>query len=351
MKSPSIADLQAGQQATGDFLVVHKDVRQKKSGEPYLSLTLADRSGEIDAKMFDNAAAVMNTFERDHFVRVKALPQVHQNRLQLVIHTLARLNDGQVDLADFLPASKRDPEEMLAELRGIIASMRDPHLRALLEVVFADEEIARKYKRAPAAKSIHHAWLGGLIEHVLSLCALCRLVGPHYPAIDMDLLFAGAILHDIGKIDELAYDRAFTYSDLGQLVGHIVIGLRIVDEKIRQVPGFPPKLRTLLDHLILSHHGSLEFGSPKVPVFAEALLLHHLDNLDSKMEAARGAVEKDKHVEGVWTGFVNSLDRSLLKKDRYLNPPPAKPPASKPSQSDNSGSVMAERLRQALRGD
>ena len=323
MKSPYISDFEVGQMTAGTFMVASKEVRQKKGGDYFLSLTLADRSGDIDAKMWDNVDKVMDTFERDGFIKVKGVPQVHLNRLQFTIHTLQAVPESEVDLADYFPASTRDPEEMFTELRGIVNGMTNPHLRDLLNAIFDDAGIARRYKRAPAAKSIHHAWLGGLIEHVLSLCTLCRSIGPHYPMVDVDLLLTGAILHDIGKIEELNYDRGFSYSDEGQLLGHILIGLRMVGDKIALLPGFPPRLRTLVEHLIASHHGTLEYGSPKVPMTAEAMLLHHLDNLDSKMETVRGAVEKDKLAEGAWTTFVHSIERPILKKERFLNPAPA----------------------------
>ena len=326
MKSPNIATLEVGQNVTGVFLVAYKDVRQKKGGDFFLSLTLADRTGDIDAKMWDNVDKVMDTFERDGFVRVRGVPQIHLNKLQFTIHTLQAVPDSEVDLADFFPASSRNPEEMFAELRGHINAMSNPHLQALLNAVFDDAGIARRYKRAPAAKTIHHAWLGGLIEHVLSLCSLCKLVGPHYPQVDVDLVMTGAMLHDIGKIDELSYERGFSYSDEGQLLGHILIGLRLIHEKMALLPDFPPRLRTLVEHLVASHHGTLEYGSPKVPMTAEAMLLHHLDNLDSKMETVRGAVQKDKLAEGSWTVFIPSLERPLLKKEKFLNP--ASPAAS-----------------------
>ena len=319
MKSPTIASLEVGQADTGVFMVSSKDVRQKKGGDHFLSLTLADRTGDIDAKMWDNVDKVMDTFERDGFVRVKGVPQIHLNKLQLTIHTLQAVPESEIDLADFFPASARDPEEMFVELRGHIDGLANAHLKALLNAVFDDAGIARKYKRAPAAKSIHHAWLGGLIEHVLSVCTLCKAVGPHYPHVDMDLLLTGAILHDIGKIDELNYDRGFSYSDEGQLLGHILIGLRMVHDKLALLPDFPPRLRTLVEHMVASHHGTLEYGSPKVPMTSEAMLLHHLDNLDSKMETVRGAVEKDKLAEGSWTTFIPSIERPLLKKDKFLN--------------------------------
>jgi 3'-5' exoribonuclease len=203
---------------------------------------------------------------------------------------------------------------------------------------------------------VHHAWLGGLIEHVLSLCHLAKFTAAHYKDIDLDLLLAGVILHDLGKIRELSYARGFQYTTQGQLLGHIVIGMQMVQDKLRQFPDFPAPLRDLLMHLILSHHGEMEFGSPKVPLFAEALLLHHLDNLDSKMENARGLVERDRLVEGHWTGYSSALDRSLLKKRRYLEPEPPKPAppppvAAKPDSKPAPASPFASKLQEALGRD
>ena len=334
MKSAFVCQLEPNQVITTLFLVHQKDIRQKKSGDPYLSLTLGDRTGELEAKMWDNVAEVMDTFDRDDFVKVKGLLQVYQNRTQLTIHKMMRVDDRDVDFADFFPASKRDPEEMLAELRSIIAGMANPHLKALVESLLADEEIARRYRTAPAAKGIHHAWLGGLIEHVLSLCHLAKVMAAHYECIDLDLLLTGVILHDIGKIYELSYERTFAYSTDGQLLGHIFIGLRMVSEKIAALPGFPPPLRNLVEHMILSHHGETDFGSPKMPMFLEALVLHHLDNLDSKVECMRSAIEKDRLVEGCWTTYNAALDRTVLKKAKYLDgarPAPA-PARTRPAE-------------------
>ncbi|MGH9640140.1 MAG: HD domain-containing protein, partial [Bryobacteraceae bacterium] len=271
---------------------------------------------------------VMDAFQRDDFVKVKALMQVYQNRPQLTLHRLRRLEDHEVDFADFFPCSERDPEEMFAELRGVIAGIGNEHLRALLESIFSDERLAAAYKIAPAAKNIHHARRGGLIEHVLSLCELCQAMAAHYKNIDRDLLLTGAILHDIGKTEELSYTRSFGYSADGQLLGHIVIGLRMVGSKVDRMPSFPPKLRTLVEHLIVSHHGVLEFGSPKVPAFPEALLLHHLDNLDSKMEAMRAALSREDPSDSEFTPWIVPLDRILLRRERYLAE--AAPAAQKP---------------------
>jgi 3'-5' exoribonuclease len=318
MKSPYVGTLVANDVVTAQFLVISKEIRQKKTGEPYLALHLADRTGELEAKMWDNVAEVMDTFDRDDFVKVKGLVQVYQNRSQFTVHRLRRLEEHEVDFSDFFPCSERDPDEMFAELLGIVRDVKDPHLRGLLLAVLEDKSIAGRYKLAPAAKSIHHACRGGLLEHVLSLCSLSRLMAAHYRTVDLDLLITGAVLHDIGKLDELAYARSFGYSTEGQLLGHIIIGLRMVETKLAEMPDFPPKLRDLLEHILISHHGELEFGSPKVPIFPEALLFHLLDNLDSKMDSVRSALRRDNHLQGEFTGWVSSLERVLLKKDRYF---------------------------------
>jgi 3'-5' exoribonuclease len=318
MKSPYVSELQPNQTVTSLFLVHSKEVRQKKSGEPYLSLILGDRTGDLDAKMWENAAEVMDTFERDDFVRVKGLLNIYQNRPQLTIHKIQKVAESEVDPGDFFPVSERPIEEMAAELDAVVAGIGNPHLKALLEALLGDERLAALYKRAPAAKTVHHAYLGGLLEHVLSMCALASFTGSHYKGIDRDLLMTGVLLHDIGKIHELSYERGFAYTTEGQLLGHITIGIGMVEEKLRGLPEFPPQLRALIEHMILSHHGRLEFGSPKEPMFPEAQLLHHLDDMDSKMECMRSLIAHDRQLEGEWTGFSHPLERSVLKKLAYL---------------------------------
>jgi 3'-5' exoribonuclease len=377
MKSPYTVELQPNQIVTATLVVQQKDIRQKKSGEPCLSLVLGDRTGDIEARMWDNVAEVMDTFDREDFVKVRGLVQIYQNRLQLTVHKIQRQPSETVDFTDFFPASERNAEEMWSELLGIIDGIQDRHLKQLLTLIVSDSEIAKRYRIAPAAKTVHHAFLGGLLEHVLSMAAIARLLAPHYPSVDLDLLLTGIVLHDVGKIYELSYDRSFGYSSEGQLLGHIVIGLRMIGEKIHAIPDFPPRLRTLVEHLLVSHHGELEFGSPKLPMFGEALLLHHIDNIDSKMDCIRTSLHKDRLHEGCWTGYNPALERPILKKSKYIEgapadtattpvaePPPApfvnaavaapKPPApvmpnagAKPA----STSLFGEKLQGALRSN
>lgn len=355
MKSPYIRELKPNEVSTGVYLVHTKEVRQKRTGEPYLSLLLADKSGEIDAKMWDGVAEVMDTFDRDDFVKIKGLMVLYNNRAQFTIHKLRPVPDAEVDFRDFFPASLRDPDEMWSELRAIVSELDNLHVRQLLDAFLDDPEIATRYRVAPAAKSIHHAFRGGLLEHVLSLCALAKVTAAHYPSVDSNLLLAGCVLHDIGKIHELTYERGFGYSAEGQLLGHISIAVRMFAEKIRLFPQFPPELRNLLEHMILSHHGKLEFGSPKIPLFPEALLLHYLDDLDSKMEAMRVVGEKDPHADGFFTPWSQSLERTVLRKQRYLDPresvpaPAPPPPAGTVTEhAPAASSVFGNKLQMAL---
>ena len=351
MKSPFVRELKPNEIATAVFLVHSKEIRQKRTGEPYLSLLLADRSGEIDAKMWDNVPQVMDTFDRDDFLKVKGLMQLYNGRSQLTIHQLRKVADTEVDFRDFFPASLRDPEVMWAELRSTVASIGNKHVRDLVDAFLDDPEIARRYLIAPAAKSIHHAFRSGLLEHVLSLCGLAKMLGKHYPMVDLDLLLAGCVLHDIGKIYELTYERGTGYSAEGQLLGHISIAMRMMAEKLRAFPDFPVELRNLLEHMIVSHHGRLEFGSPKVPIFQEALLLHYLDDMDSKMEAMRVLLDKDPLAEGLFTGYSASLERVALRKERYLSPPPPPPAPVVPPPASQTSSVFGSKLQLALGDD
>ena len=358
MKQLFVNQLEPNQNITDCFLVQSKEVREKKTGEPYLSLLLTDKSGRIDAKMWDNVVEVLEAFDRDDFVKVKGLVQLHQNRPQITIHKIRKVEDAEVDFGDYFPCSVRDPEEMWAELRTITGAVKNDHIRSLLDAFLDDPEIAVRYRRAPAAKSIHHAFLGGLLEHVLSLCNLSRAVATQYPQIDLDLLIAGAVLHDVGKIYELTFDRGFGYSTDGQLLGHIPMAFRMIGDKTCKLPGFPNRIRTLIEHIVLSHHGHLEFGSPKVPLFAEAMLFHYLDDLDSKMECMRAMVENDKQSFGLFTPYSGSLERSVLKKEHFLAEPALalvaavpvrRKGADQPAPAAPAGSAFGSKLQDALR--
>jgi 3'-5' exoribonuclease len=318
VKSLFVAGLKADEKFTSAFLVKQKEIRQKKSGDPYLSLILSDRTGDVDAKMWDNVAEVQDAFERDDFVKIRGLVSIYRNKPQVTIHKLRRLDEVEVDLADYLAASPYDVEQMFGELLGYVDAVSDPHLRVLLRSVLEDPDLAAALKRAPAAKSLHHAYFGGLLEHVCSLCRSARLIVQNYPQINLDLVIAGIAFHDLGKVFELHYERAFSYTTEGQLLGHMILVLEVLHRKLAAMPDFPRPLQVLLEHMIISHHGKYEFGSPKLPMFPEALLLHYLDDLDSKMHSMSGLLSHDSTVEGDWTSYSASLERPLLKLDRWL---------------------------------
>ena len=303
---------------TSIFVVTTKQVKPKKNGEPYLALTLADRCGQIEAKMWDNVEDSIDAFEQDDFLKVKGLLNKYKNRYQITVHKLRRVADAEVDFADYLPKTNKDIDELWRTIESYVTSFEDPNLRTLVQLFMSDPQIAQAYRSAPAAKSLHHAYIGGLLDHVVSLFRSCDLVSRNYPQINRDLLLTGAFLHDIGKIHELSYSRSFSYTSRGQLLGHMVIELEMLQSKIAQIPDFPAELKTLLEHLIISHHGQYEFGSPKLPMFPEALMLHYLDDLDSKMESMRAHFEREAESESTWTSYNSSLGRTLLNTAKFL---------------------------------
>jgi 3'-5' exoribonuclease len=313
---------------TATFVVVSKQIKPKKTGEPYLALTLGDRTGQLEAKMWDNVEEVLEAFEQDDFLKIKGLINKYKNRFQLTIHKLRKLGESEIDFSDYLPKTTKNIDELWLTLAGFVASLDNPHLKALLQAFMADPEIAAAYRNAPAAKTLHHAYIGGLLDHVVSLCRSCDLMCRNYPQVNRDLLLAGAFLHDIGKIHELAYNRSFSYTTRGQLLGHMIIELEMLQAKLGLVPGFPPELKSMLEHMIISHHGQYEFGSPKLPMFPEALMLHYLDDLDSKMEALRAHFEREADLESPWTSYNASLGRPLLNTAKFLAPKKTPPPES-----------------------
>lgn len=313
MKDLFISDLEPNKIITTTFLVKDKDLRTAKNGNAYLSLILGDKSGSLDAKMWDNVAEVEPTFDRDDFVKARGLVQLYRNKQQLTVHRIRRCQESEVDLGDYFPKTNRDVEEMFGELLALVGRIGNPHLKRLLETLLNDSEFALKFKQAPAAKSLHHAWLGGLLEHTLSLCRLCQGMARHYPELDLDLLLAGAVLHDIGKTEELSYSRSFAYTTEGQLLGHMILELEIIHRKMAEIEDFPPGLKTLLQHLIISHHGQYEFGSPKLPMFPEALVLHCLDNLDSKLASMQDLIAGDTNPDPEWTAYNRMFERPIFK--------------------------------------
>jgi 3'-5' exoribonuclease len=319
MKTPFVTDLNSEQSITTFFLVHEKEIRNTREGKPYLRLELGDRSGTIEARMWDQFESAVKDIGRDDFVKVQARVEIYRNRPQLSLQQLRLAKPEEIDLADFLPQTKENVEKLYEQLQEFAASIVNPWLKKLVDAIISNPAIAAKFKRAPAAKVMHHAYLGGLLEHVLSLCGLARQAAAHYPELDVDLLLTAAILHDVGKLDELCYDRAIAYTVEGQLLGHIVMEIETVTKATDAIDGFPPKLKTVVQHLLISHHGQYDFGSPKLPMIREALVFHYLDDLDSKLAAVRAALALDSG-EPEWSAYSGALGRKFLRLDAFLKP-------------------------------
>lgn len=313
MKEKYIREFESNSMVTETFLVRSKELRAKKTGEPYLSMVLSDKTGDLDAKMWENVDEFESQFEKDDFVKAKGQIQIYRNKPQMTVHRIRRLEDAEVDFADFFPSTTQDVDALYAELQEAVAGFTNEPLQTVMQELLNDEEVMRRLKRAPAAKTMHHAFLGGLLEHIVSLCRLTRLVTQNYRNIDVDLLLSGAILHDLGKIYELSYDRSFGYSTEGQLLGHMMIELDMINRIIARHPDFPASLKTMITHLIISHHGEYEFGSPKLPMTVEALLLHKLDDLDSKVQSMQWVIEHDGSIDGEWTSYSAMFQRPIFR--------------------------------------
>ena len=312
MKALFAADIQENQAVDGLFLVAAKTQGVTKNGNSYLTLRLLDRSGEIEARVWERADDLGRGFDKNDFVRVRGNATRYQGKVQIRVQDVMRVEETKVAVEDFLPASANDADIMLQELQTILRTIKDPHLLALAEACFADEDLMGRLRRAPGAKTIHHPYIGGLLEHTLSLLNLIQKAVENYRGIDVDLLLLGGFLHDIGKVYEFAYERAVDYTDEGQLLGHLVMEVEMVNNKIAQIPDFPVETAMLLKHLLVSHHGAYEFGSPKLPQTVEAVMLHALDDLDGKIQAIQNMPEKEPG--SAWTTFHRAYGRSFYRK-------------------------------------
>jgi 3'-5' exoribonuclease len=326
MKDIFIADLASMEETRvfdSFFLVLSRQLRTTQSNKPYLSLIFCDKTGQIEGRAWEpDDPRVAKDCERGDIVKVRACITRFNDRLQMKVEQLRKAHPNEADKADLMPATNYDVEALWRQLLSYVESFTDPHLKLLLSTLLADPQIAAAYREAPAAKQLHHAWLGGLLEHVVSLLTLADRVVPHYPILHRDLLLTGIILHDIGKLRELSWDIGFDYTVEGVLLGHIQIGAALTERTIDSLPGFPPRLKILVLHMILSHHGKLEFGSPKLPMIPESLVLNFLDDLDAKMQAMQSEFARsirEGRAPDELTGKVWALDqRQLLNTRRWL---------------------------------
>lgn len=326
MKTPFVKDLAADQSITAFFLVHEKEVRNTAAGKAYLRMELGDRSGTVEARMWDAFEIPSKDIKRDDFIKVSARVEIYRNKPQLVLQQMRVAKPDEIDISDFLPHTPYDVEILYEELLGFAAEIKNPWLNKLVTNVIADPSIAKSLKRAPAAKVMHHAYIGGLLEHVVGLCGLAKQIVAHYPELDVDLLLMAAMLHDVGKLDELCYEKAVGYTTEGQLLGHIVMELETVTNAMNAIVGFPAKLKTVVQHILISHHGQYEFGSPKLPMIREALVFHYMDDMDSKMAAVRTAFQVGSS-EVDWSAYSGALARKFLDLKAYLKDEVATPKA------------------------
>lgn len=313
MKKTFVKDIQERDRVEAPFLVRDKIIGMAKNGRPYMTLKLMDCTGEVEGRIWDRVDELSAQFNKDDFVQVSGKASVYMGRMQLVIQELDRLEESAIDLSDFLPVSGRPVAEMVDELTSVVEGLTDPALKNLMQVFLADENFMAGFTRAPAAKVMHHAYLGGLLEHSLAVAVLANDICQRYPGINRDLLVVSALLHDVGKVAELRYQRSFEYTDAGKLLGHIVIGVELVEEKLRSLQDFPQELALHLKHLLLSHHGQYEYGSPKRPKTMEAVILNFLDDLDSKINGVRTHIEREPDSDSSWTRYHRLYDRYFFK--------------------------------------
>lgn len=324
-KTQFIKDFREKDLVRSSFLVKYSAVQVGKNGKSYMNLILMDRTGEIEARIWDHIPQYSGQAVKDVWVWVDGKCQVYQNRKQLVIHELQVLREDEVDPKDYILESSVDPEELYHTLLNYVRTMEDVDYRALAEATLIEDlDIVDRLHRAPAAKSMHHAYRAGLLEHMVSMAGILDRLANHYgETLNRDLLFIGCFFHDIGKIWELSYERVTDYTTEGKLIGHLVMGVELIEKKVQQLnaqPGrlpapFPEEKKLLAKHMVLAHHGKLEYGSPKEPHCIEALVVHYVDDLDSKINAIQSFVAQDQ-TPGKWTALHRNFERYFFKPDR-----------------------------------
>ena len=313
MKKLFVNEIKENDKVESIFLVKQKSISFTKAGNPYLNLTMIDKTGEVNGKVWEQAEKLAKLFQKDDFIKIKSTAVTYQNSLQLNISSIIPLSPSEIDITNFLPQAKNDIEQTFLKLKAIIEEVSNAHLKKLLDLFIADDQLIRLFKLAPAAKKMHHVYLGGLLEHTLSLSNLILQISKHYEGLNVDLLLTGGILHDIGKIHELTYSRSFDYSDSGRLIGHITLGVEMINEKIRLIPDFPQELAVELRHLIISHHGEYQYGSPKRPKTLEAFILYYLDDLDAKVEEIQSFIQREEENQSKCAGYHQMLERFIYK--------------------------------------
>lgn len=360
MKKLYVDQIKDRDEVEGVFLLRNLTLAVAKNGKPYLVLKIIDRTGEIEGRVWDNADLLAKSFAKDDFIFLRGRASLYMEKMQVVVKEMRRQDETTVDLADFLPVSQFGRGDLESRLRLKISKISASHFRALMESFLERPGFLDDYCTAPAAKSMHHAYLAGLLEHSLAVADLAETICQQYGDMHCDLLIVGALLHDVGKIRELQYRRSFEYTDVGKLLGHIILGVQMVDEQLAEIDAFPESDAVHLKHLLLSHHGQYEFGSPKRPKTVEAVILSYADDLDSKINGIRTHLSKEKHSSSAWTGYHRLYDQYFYKGEQdeariepeieVSAPPMSKPKTAVSRGAQPLGATLADRLKTAKIG-
>jgi 3'-5' exoribonuclease len=305
------------------FLVADKQLRANRNGNLYLQLRLTDRTGSLTGMLWNAGDSIYNSFENGQYLRVQGTTQVYNGSLQMIVTRIEPVDPRGIDESEFVTVQSAEIDRLAARAADMLRGVKNVHLRSLGESFLLDEPFMARLCAAPAGVKNHHAYRGGLLTHIVSLMELCAVVAPRFPELDPELLLLGAFLHDAGKIHELSYDRDLAYTDEGQLIGHVVIAVSMLEQKIAEAQKlcgepFPPELALRLKHMIVSHHGEYEFGSPKLPMTPEAIALHLLDTLDARLYSVGQILKEDMNSESPWTSYNQALGRKFYKGGQRL---------------------------------
>lgn len=309
-----IDQLQPGTQINEIYMVTQPVLRNTTRGDLYIAMFLSDRTGKANGRMWQATEAIYNSIPAEGFVQVRGKVELYQGSIQIVVNDLVVVEDDKLNLGDYIPRTEKDIKQMFTEIKQMLSKIKDPGVKSLVEAFLADEDLMRNFCTAPAAMQMHHNYLGGLLEHTHSMLNVATAILGNYPKLQADIVLAGVFLHDMSKTTELSYTTGFSYTDGGQLVGHLVQGVVLMEEKAKQAA--IPVSREVLDaieHIILSHHGQYDFGSPKLPATAEAFMVSRIDDLDAKMAQVTAAIENEPG-ESDWTAWKNQLGTRLYRK-------------------------------------
>jgi len=317
MSHKFVNEIKAGETIDDVYMATQPILRSTSRGDLYIAMYLSDRTGQLNGRMWQATEQIYNALDQAGFVHIKGRSEIYQNAMQVIINDVRVVDADNVSLDDFLPKCEKDIDKMFVEVKSIVSQIKNQQLRKLVGAFLADEELMKKYCQVPGGVKMHHSYLGGMLEHTLSMLKVAKVILPLYPDIQADLVLAGIFLHDIGKTKELSYEIAFAYTDAGQLVGHLVQSVVMINEKVKQLAEngveFDKAILNVLEHIILSHHGQYEFGSPKLPATAEAFMVNYIDDLDAKMNQVTGAIENDPG-DSDWTEWKRGLETRLYRK-------------------------------------